>query len=164
MQTLWQDLRYGLRMLAKRPGFTLIVALTLALGIGANTAVFSLIDAFLLRLLPVRDPQQLVFVRATNPRGGIRGSFPYPIFEQFRDRNRSFSGVFAVDSTSVSVTVEGQPEMVWGDFVSGSYFDVLGVSAILGRTFTADDDQAEKPPVAVISSGYWGDVLDETQR
>jgi predicted permease len=156
MQTLWQDLRYGLRMLAKRPGFTLIVALTLALGIGANTAVFSLIDAFLLKLLPVRDPQQLVFVRATNPRGGITDSFPYPIFEQFRDQSRSFSGIFAYDHTRVSVTVEGQPEMVWGDFVSGSYFDVLGVSAILGRTFTADDDQAGKQPAAVISSGYWG--------
>jgi predicted permease len=155
MQTLRQDLLYGIRILTKRPGFTLIVALTLALGIGANTAVFSLIDAFLLKLLPVRDPQQLVFVRATTSRGGITGSFPYPIFEQFRDQNRSFSGVFAVDSTRVSVTVEGQPEMVWGDFVSGSYFDILGVSAILGRTFTADDDQAGKSPVAVISSGYW---------
>jgi predicted permease len=156
MQTLRQDLLYGIRILAKRPGFTLIVALTLALGIGANTAVFSLIDAFLLRLLPVRDPQQLVFVRATNPRGGITGSFPYHIFEQFRDQNRSFSGIFAYDHTRVSVTVEGQPEMVWGDFVSGSYFDVLGVSAILGRTFTADDDRAGKQPAAVISSGYWG--------
>src|SRR5262245_17146298 len=156
MQTLWQDLRYGLRMLAKKPGFTLTVALTLALGIGANTSVFSLIDAFLLTLLPVREPQQLVFVRATNPKGGITGGFPYPIFEQIRDQSRSFSGVFAVDSTRISVTVEGQPEMVWGDFVSGSYFDVLGVSAILGRTFTADDDQAGKQPAAVISSGYWG--------
>src|SRR5262245_65355325 len=155
MQTLWQDLRYGLRMLAKRPGFTLIVALTLALGIGANTAVFSLIDAFLLKLLPVRDPQQLVLVHATNPRGAITDSFPYPIFEQFRDQSRSFSGVFAYDHTRVSVTVEGQPEMVRGDFVSGSYFDVLGVSAILGRTFTADDDQAGKQPVTVISGGYW---------
>jgi predicted permease len=155
MQTLWQDLRFGVRMLAKRPGFTLTVALTLSLGIGANTAVFSLIDAFLLRLLPVRDPQHLVFVRATNPRGEITDSFPYPIFEQFRDQNRSFSGIFAVDNTRVSVTVDGQPEMVWGDFVSGSYFDVLGVSAILGRTFTAEDDQAGKQPVAVISSGYW---------
>jgi predicted permease len=155
MQTLWQDLRYGVRMLAKRPGLTLTVVLTLALGIGANTAVFSLIDAFLLRLLPVKDPQQLVFVRATTLRGGITDSFPYPIFEQFRDQNRSFSGAFAVDSTRVSVTVEGQPEMVRGDFVSGSYFDVLGVSAILGRTFTADDDQAGKPPAVVISYGYW---------
>src|SRR5262245_27157120 len=155
MQTFWQDLRYGVRMLAKRPGFTLVVALTLALGIGANTAVFSLIDAFLLRLLPVRDPQELVFVRATTPRGGITDSFPYPIFEQFRDHNRSFSGAFAVDSTRVSATVEDLPEMVRGDFVSGSYFDILGVSAMLGRTFTADDDRAGMPPVVVISSGYW---------
>src|SRR5262245_42030989 len=155
MQTLWQDLRYGIRMLTKRPGFTLIVELTLALGIGANTAVFSLIDAFLLRLLPVRDPQQLVFVRALTPSGGITGSFPYPVFEQFRDQNHSFSGIFAFDSTRVSVTVEGQPEMVRGDFVSGSYFDVLGVSAILGRTFTADDDQTGKQPVAVIGYRYW---------
>jgi predicted permease len=155
MQALWQDLRYGLRMLAKRPGFTLTIVLTLALGIGANTAVFSLIDAFLLKLLPLRDPQQLVFVRATNPRGGITDGFPYPIFEQFCDQNRSFSGVFAVDNTRVSVAVEGQPEMVGGDFVSGSYFDVLGVSAILGRTFTADDDQPGKQPVAVISHRYW---------
>ncbi len=155
MQTLWQDLRYGVRMLAKRPGFTLIVVLTLALGIGANTAVFSLIDAFLLRQLPVRDPEQLFFVRATTPRGGITGSFPYPTFEQFRDRNRSFSGIFAFDSTRVSVTVEGRPEMVEGDFVSGNYFDVLGVRAILGRTFTADDDQTGKPPVAVIGHRYW---------
>src|SRR5262245_14065783 len=156
MQTLWQDLRYGMRTLLKQPGFTLIAIITLALGIGANTAVFSLIDGFLLRSLPLRDPQQLVFVRATTPRGGIEGDFPYPIFEQFRDQNRLFSGIFAFDNTRVSVTVEGQPEMVWGDFVSGNYFDVLGVSAILGRTFTADDDQAGKQPAAVISSGYWG--------
>ena len=136
MQTLWQDLRYCARMSLKKLSFTLVVVITLALGIGANTAVFSLIDGFLLRSLPVKDPQQLVFVRATTPRGEITGSFPYPIFEQFRDQNRSVSGIFAFDNTRVSVTVEGQPEMVWGDFVSGSYFDVLGVSAILGRTFT----------------------------
>jgi predicted permease len=155
LEEIWQHLRYGARMLMKKPGFTLIVVITLALGIGANTAVFSLIDGFLLRSLPVKDPQRLVFLHATTPRGGITGSFPYPIFEHFRDQNRSFSGIFAFDNTRVSVTVEGQPEMVWGDFVSGSYFDVLGVSAILGRTFTADDDQAGKQPVAVIGYRYW---------
>ena len=81
----------------------------------------------------MRDPQQLVFVRATTPTGRITDSFLYPIFEEFRERNRSFSGAFAVDSTRVSVTVEGRPEMVRGDFVSGTYFNVLGVSAS-GRT------------------------------
>ncbi len=147
---LWQDLCYGARMLIKNPGFTLIAALTLALGIGANTAVFSLVDAFLLRSLPVRDPQQLVIVQSALPKGGTNCCFPYSTFEQFRDRNHSFAGLFAVRGTGntkvipVSVTVNGQPEIVAGDFVSGSYFDVLGVPALLGRTFTVADDQAGK--------------------
>ncbi len=155
MQSLLQDLRYGVRMLLKKPGFTLIAVLTLALGIGANTAIFSLVDAFVLRLLPVKDPQQLVFVRATLPNGRTRGSFSYPTFEQFRDLNHSFAGIFAWDDTQVSVTIDGRPEMVWGDFVSGSYFDVLGVNARLGRTFTAEDDRPGKEPVAVIIDAYW---------
>src|SRR5437762_3772413 len=123
MGTLWQDLRYGIRMLGKSPGFTVIAILTLAMGIGANTAVFSLVDAFLLRLLPVKNPHQLVFVHATRAKGGTTGSFSYPTFEQFRDRNHSLAGIFAYDDTHISVTVDGQPEYVDGDFVSGSYFD-----------------------------------------
>jgi len=155
IEDLWQDLRYGARMLMKKPGFTLIAVLTLALGIGANTAVFSLVDAFMLRLLPVKDPEQLVFVKAVSPQGRTRGSFPYGAFEQFRDLSSSFSGIFAYDATRFSATVKGQPEMLWGDFVSGSYFDVLGVSALYGRAFTAMDDRLGKEPVAVISHGYW---------
>src|SRR5262249_48609996 len=127
----------------------------LSLGIGANTAVFSLVDAFVLRLLPVKDPQQLVFVQATRPDGGVTESFSYPTFEQFRDQNRSFAGLFAYDDTHVSVTIVGQPEYLIGDFVSGSYFDVLGVSARLGRTFSAEDDRPGMEPVAVISDAYW---------
>src|SRR5262245_37751289 len=114
MQTLWQDLRYCARMSLKKLSFTMVVVITLALGIGANTAVFSLIDGFLLRSLPVRDPQQLVFVRAATPRGEITGDFPYPIFEQFRDQNRSVSGIFALDITRVRVTVVGYLSIVWG--------------------------------------------------
>jgi ABC-type antimicrobial peptide transport system permease subunit len=158
---VWYDLRYGLRMLGKNPGFTVIAVLTLALGIGANTAVFSLIDAFLLRLLPVKDPQQLVFIQAALLNGETNCCFPASTFEQFRDRSRSFSGLFAVRGTGntkvlpVSVTVNGEPEIVAGDFVSGSYFEVLGVPAVLGRTFTIADDKAGKEPVAVISYTYW---------
>src|SRR5262245_65773405 len=108
---LRQDLRYGARMMLKKPGFTLIAALTLALGIGANTAIFSLVDAFLLRLLPVKNPEQLVFVRG--------GNFSQHTFEEFRDRSHSFSGMFAFDQSHVNVIVDGDGEYVDGDFVSG---------------------------------------------
>ncbi len=155
LEGVWQDLRFSMRMLAKNRSFTVVATLLLALGIGANTAIFSLVDAFLWRLLPVKDPQQLVFVRATEPKGRTIGTFPYSTFEQIRDRNNSFSSIFARDDSRVSVTVDGEPEMVWGDFVSGSYFDMLGVRAIAGRTFTPEDDQPSKAPAAVISYGYW---------
>jgi predicted permease len=155
LETVAQDVRYGLRQSRRNPGFATIAVLTLALGIGANTAIFSLIDAFFLRALPVKDPQQLVIVDRVTPQGGLHDDFPYPTFEQFRDRNRSFSGIFAWDGSTMSVTVGGQPEFVSGDFVSGSYFDVLGVHAFLGRTFMSDDDKPGKAPVAVISSNYW---------
>ena len=105
MQTTLQDVRYALRQMVKNPGFALVAVVTLALGIGANTAIFSLIDAFLLRLLPVKDPQQLVVVRATLPKGGTRGDFPLAAFDRFRDANSSLSGMFAWDQASASVTV-----------------------------------------------------------
>jgi predicted permease len=143
---LGQDVRYALRTLFKNPGFAIVATLLLALTIGANTAIFSLIDAFLLRPLPVKDPHQLVLVQ---------GAFPYSTFEQFRDRNRTFSGMFAYDETHFSVTINGQPEYVDGDFVSGEYFDVLGIRPAAGRTFRSDDDRADKPPVAVLSYRYW---------
>jgi len=155
LEAAWQDLRYGARVLRKSPGFTVTVVLTLALGIGANTAIFSLVDAFLLRQLPVKDPQQLVLVDRVTPKGGLGDDFPYPTFEQFRDRNHSFSGIFARDGSTMSVTVDGQPEFVAGDFVSGSYFDVLGARAALGRTFTREDDEPSKAPLTVISTSYW---------
>ena len=155
LEELLQDLRYGARMLRKNPGFTVVAVLTLALGIGANTAIFSLADAFLLRLLPVKDPQQLVFLRATNARGGTHGDFSYPAFERFRDGNDSFAGMFAWDDSHVMVTIDGQPEFVNCDFVSGNYFDVLGANAFLGRTLTPDDDRPNSKPVTVISYPYW---------
>ncbi|HEX8766027.1 MAG TPA: permease prefix domain 1-containing protein, partial [Candidatus Acidoferrum sp.] len=126
VETVLQDLRYGLRMLRKSPGFTTVAALTLALGIGANTAIFSLADAFLLKLLPVKDPQQLIFIRAMNANGGTYGDFSYPTFERFRDGNHTLAGMFAWDDSHAMVTIDGQPEFVNCDFVSGNYFNVLG--------------------------------------
>ncbi|MGH9773511.1 MAG: ADOP family duplicated permease [Candidatus Acidiferrales bacterium] len=155
LEELGRDSRYGLRMMRRTPGITAVAILTLALGIGANTAIFSLVDAFLLKLLPVKDPQQLVIINRTVPTGGIENDFTYLTFEQFRDRNHSFSGLFARDDSRVSVTIAGRPELVWGDFVSGSYFEVLGVTGMLGRTFTPGDDRAGQKPVAVITYSFW---------
>jgi predicted permease len=155
LDELMQDVRYGLRMMRRSSGFCAVAILILALGIGANTAIFSLADGFLLKSLPAKDPQQLVFVSATRPDGGSFGDFPYPVFEQLRDRANAFSGMFAWDGSRVNVTVDGQSEIIDGDFVSGNYFNVLGVDPLIGRLITADDDRAGKTPVAVISYAYW---------
>jgi ABC-type antimicrobial peptide transport system permease subunit len=154
VEGLWRDIRYGASALRKNPGFTLTVVVTLALGIGANTALFSIVDAYLLRLLPVKEPQQLVFIHRVSAEGDHR-DFRYPTFEQLRDGNVSFLGLFAMDTTRVSVSVDGRPEMIWSNFVSGNYFDLLGVGTILGRPFHVDDDKPGEKPVAVISYAYW---------
>jgi predicted permease len=146
MENLFRDIRYALRALLRSPGFSATALLTLALGIGANTAIFSLVDAFLLRSLPVKDPRELVLVRS---------GFPYSTFEQFRDRSHSFAGMFAYDESHVTVVIDGQPEYLDGDFVSGTYFETLGVNAIAGRTLLPDDDQPGRQPLAVISYRYW---------
>lgn len=148
LQNFFQDCHYTLRTLRNSPGFTLTTLLILALGIGANTAIFSLVDAFLLRPLPVKNPQELVVIH--------RG-FPITTYEQFRDQNHSFTGVFAYDDSHVTVTIDGQPDYVDGDFVSGNYFDVLGIAAFAGRTLHADDDRVGRQPAAVISYRYWVD-------
>jgi predicted permease len=173
MQKLWQDLRYGARMLVKDPGFTLIAALTLALGIGANTAIFTVIDAVMLRALPVKDPQRLVFLSNPNRHGinseetGDRRLFAYHEFEWLRDHNQVFSGVFASQSTVSThpmrvdgVAGGGETERGSVSLVSGAYFSVLGVNPVLGRTFTAEADKIiDADPVAVISYGYWKNHL-----
>jgi predicted permease len=169
IDTLVQDVRYGLRALGKNPGFTFVAALTLALGIGANTAIFSVVNAVLLRALPVKDPQRLVFLSNPNRHGinseetGDRRLFAYHEFEWLRDHNLVFSGMFAAHSATptLPVAVEGSAqsggtERVSVSLVSGAYFSVLGVKAALGRTFTAEVDKISgADPVAVISYGYW---------
>jgi predicted permease len=157
MGALWQDIRYGMRMLRKYPGFTTVAVLTLALGIGANTAVFTLADALLLKSLPgVQNAQRLVLV---TDNGWPASS--YPLYERLRDDSRSLSGLFTaagIDRRKMMVAGSGtgEEEPVWAQAVSGDFFGVLGVSAALGRVLTPNDDRPGDPhPVAVISHGLW---------
>ena len=170
IESLWQDIRYGLRQLSRSPGFTVVVALSLALGIGANTAIFSLIDAVMLKTLPVRDPDQLVFLNRTGqtssdmaPVNSDNGSeneapFSYPTFEEFRVRNQAFSKLFGfVSLGKANINIDGQANLVEGELVTGDYFSGLGVSPILGRLVTSEDAKPNAPRAAVISYGYWSD-------
>ena len=156
LETLLEDLRFGLRMLRKNKGFTAVATLSLALGIGANTAIFSLIDTVLLKMLPVKQPEQLVLLRHADSRATVT-PFGYYTYKQFRDHNEIFSGVLAYHPLRLTVSVDGQPEpAVAGQLVSGNYYMVLGVNAILGRTILPDDDSAPgESYVCVISHNYW---------
>ena len=163
MDTLWQDLRYGIRTLVKNPGFTVIAVMTLALGLGANTAIFSITDQILLRMLPVEKPEEIVVLRSPGPKSGrvssdgdMATSFSYPLYKEIRDKNNVFSGLLARYPVSLSVAGEGQTERADGELVSGNYFEVLGVRPALGRLFTDEDDRvAGAGEVVVLSHGYW---------
>ncbi len=170
MDDLWQDLRYGMRMLAKAPGFTLVAVLTLALGIGANTAIFSVLDSVLLRSLPVAHPEELAVLTNPDEHGthfgsqtGDRSLLAYSEFEYLRDQNQVFSKMFAADSTlqELEVTVGGsshygQKETARVRLVSGDYFDTLEVRPAAGKAFTSDVDRARgSSPIAVISYTFW---------
>lgn len=163
MKSLWQDLRYGVRMLGKNPGFTAIAILTLALGIGANTAIFSLLQQVLLRQLPVKNPKELVVLRSTGPKtghvwsdGDDAESFSYPMYQALRDNNSVFAGMIGRFAFPASVASRGQTERASGELVSGNYFEVLGVQPVLGRVFSPEDDRTQgKQPVVVLSHQYW---------
>src|ERR1700737_2155903 len=138
---LKQDIRYAFRTFAKNPGFSSIAVLTLALGIGANTAIFTLLDQILLRLLPVKNPQQLVLLTMRGRHYGNNwggNAISHPMYRDFQDHNEVFCGMFCRFPTRVSITFGGQAERVEGELVSGTYFSVLGVSTALGRTFTPE--------------------------
>ena len=151
---LWQDLRFGLRALRKQPGFTAAAVLALALGIGGNTAIFSLVNGILLRQLPFRQPEQLVWMTSRRADPGKR-PFNLPDFFDFRDQNKSLAGIAAFASWSAALTDRGDPERLQGMRISANAFQVLGVEALAGRTLLAADDIPGQQLVAVIGHGLW---------
>jgi len=157
MQTLWQDLRYGARMLAKAPNFTLIAVITLALGIGANTAIFSVADKLLLRPLPVKDPGRLALIAGESINPKFRNTvYSYPNYVDYRDRNEVFSGLLAFAQADVKLGMGEQADKIGIELVSGNYFDALGVAATQGRVIRDEDNRAEGAhSVAVISHSCW---------
>jgi predicted permease len=163
MTNLWQDLRYGARMLWNNPGLTTIAVATLALGIGANTAIFSVVDKLLLESLPVERPRELVMLRPNGIRNGWtagRMTWSYPAYAGMRERQQVFTGVLAERTDSVNFTIDGATQRATESIVSGNYFEVLGVRALLGRVLSAEDDRIPGGhPVAVLSHGFWVERL-----
>jgi len=154
LEDFWQDLRYGARMLAKSPGFALIAILTLALGIGANTAIFSVVNGVLLNPLPFPHPEQMVSLFTEMP-NFKNGSISYPNFEDWRRMNRAFSSMAAYRSTGFDLTGHGEPERLHGEMISAGFFELLGVNPLLGRTFSDDEDRIGANPTVMITEGLW---------
>src|SRR5271154_4097691 len=161
MGTLWQDIRYGTRVLLNRPGFTAMAIFALAVAIGLNTAIFSLFNALILRPLPVRDPSSVVNLYAGNE--GERGSgvFSYPDFADSRAQNSVFSAMAAHAGGHVllggtSDASNARPEWLEANLVSANYFDLLGAAPAVGRTFLAEEDQTPNShPVVILNYGFW---------
>jgi predicted permease len=151
LDSFGRDLRVAARALRRQPGFALAAALTIALGVGANTAIFSVMNAVLLRTLPVRDPRSLVLV-GTVGSAGRAGAPPYPVFERLRDGTRAFAGMAAFATDEMRIEVDGAPEQVMSQIASGDYFTLLGVRPALGRLLSMDDEGRD---VAVLGDRYW---------
>src|SRR4029450_2641151 len=147
LDAIWQDFRYGARLLRRNPGFASVAILSLALGAGANTAIFQLLDALRIRTLPVAHPEELVEIRIpdgdyANPSGGFQGRGPFltnPLWERLRDRQEAFSGVFAWSSPEFDLSSGGESRRANGLWVSGDFFNTLAVKPVLGRVIVADD-------------------------
>ena len=154
MGTLMEDVRYGLRMLRKNPGFTTVALLTLALGIGANTAVFSIVNGVLLNPLPFPDSDRLVTLFESKP-NFREGSISYPNFLDWQRDNHAFTSIAAYRPDTFSLTSAGEPEQVRGEMVSADFFSILGVKPVLGRMFTTQEDQLGAGHVVLVSSGFW---------
>ena len=154
METYWQDLRYGIRVLLKNPGFTVVAVLTLAIGIGANTAIFSVVNAVLLRPLPFHDPAALCLVTERMPTIPVLGP-SYLNLLDWQKQNHSFENIASAVNSTFTVTGGAQPERVQGQMASASLFPLLGVTAAQGHAFLPEEDRANGPPVALITYGYW---------
>src|SRR5918912_3582363 len=156
MSTLMQDIRYGFRMLWKSPGFTLIAVLTLALGIGANTAIFSGVSAFILRPLPVGEPSRVVRLFEIYNDPNDYNGFSYPDYLEYRDQNHSFEGLLGYRMVQAALSESDQNDIIWGELVTGNYFDVLRVRPTLGRAFLPEEDKAPAArPVVVLGYSLW---------
>jgi predicted permease len=156
LEDFFQDLRFGVRWMRKSPGFSAIVILALALGLGANTALFSLFNRVLLQVLPVPHPEQLVVLNVANEQSGTIRSFSYPMYRALRDGNTAFNSLLAEAGAEINVSYAGESEKARGELVSGNYFETLGVQAWRGRLFTqADDQKPNAHPIAVLSYDYW---------
>src|SRR5438874_8192080 len=154
MHTLWQDIRYGARMLLKNPGITFIVVLALALGIGANTAIFSVVNAVLLRPLPYEESDRLVFLNETSKTMSDI-SIPYPNFSDWRDQNHVFEKVGVYNRNSYNLTGYGEAERIPTAQMSADLFAALRANALVGRVFTNDEDKPGASPVVVLSYALW---------
>ncbi|MGA7635616.1 MAG: ABC transporter permease [Candidatus Acidiferrales bacterium] len=154
MNAFLQDVRYALRMLAKSPGFAAIAILTLALGIGANTALFSVVNGVLLSPLPNPHPDHLVSLYSRTPTF-TQSSISYPNFIDWQRNNRSLAAIAAYRSDDFSLTGAGEPERVRVEMISADFFSILGVTPTIGRDFTAQDDHAGAMPVVILSEGFW---------
>ncbi len=155
MVTLLKDLSYGIRMLAKSPGFTLVAVLSLALGIGANTTVFSLLDAVLLRSLPIENPERMVNIATLVKGGEPHFDFSYPLYTGLRDGNQTLSGIVAYTDRNLGLTFGDQTERIRSELVSANYFSVLGVQPAMGSAFAPDDERPGAARAAVISDALW---------
>src|SRR6185369_15910850 len=173
MHTLLQDLRYGFRMLLKQKGLTSVALLSLALGIGANTALFSIVDAMLLKMLPVKEPERLVLFKSVAPQdfsvGSYNGSsnkdqqtglinrtsFAFQTYQRLREQPGPMSDICAYGSVGLNVTADGQADVANGQAVTGNCFAALGVQPAVGRLLTDEDDKAGAGLVAVLSHRYW---------
>ena len=154
MGSLLQDLRYGVRTLLKAPGFTLVAVVALALGIGANSAMFSIVNAVLLRPIPYPQPERLLKVYSSTA-NFKQSSVSYPNFLDWRQRSRSFDGMAAYRPDNFNLTGQANPERLRGEMASATLFDALGVRPLIGRTFTDAEDQRGAAPVVVLTSGLW---------